>query len=456
MSFPVDQILDLCPGPDQGFGVVDEALQDDLDRIDGELMKRGTLGGDGIDWKLLREDAGNVLRRCCHLKAFQAAGIALSQEPSPGDLTSALRLCESLFGGMWPDLHPQGRKAARLRDAWAAEIVQSLARTVSYVWAAERKLPEGAASRIDQLIPKLQEAQLDADVLLEAVKKTKSSPPAEAEYEPAAKSHPGGPATGTPGERGQTSRGLDARGRAALRQDIRAVADRISQFDPQADVAYLMRGYAAWLEHRSLPESDNGTVPQMSMPAFVVEEHQTAAKDPSDGSLQRIEDRLYMSPDWFEGQKIAAEMAECLGYQDIAKAIRQRTARRLDALPGLKNLSYANERPYVSRSIADWVEKEQADTLPDEGGKPDEGNNEETLEDIIREVNEALAASRCGRETALAKLDLARALRANDLDAHANLLIEEILREFETASLPDWDKALLADVNVEKKGKARR
>jgi len=446
--FPVKEILASCPVGDSGFGVIDDDLSEQLDIIDNELMKRGTLGMESIDWKVVLMAADAVLRRCAHLKAFHAAITAMSQKPAGRDVPAILDLGEYLFVQAWPGLHPQGKRGERLRTAWGQEIIQSMGNALCYVWRAERAIPDRTEDRVGKLITCLREHKIDPGPLEDALKQMKqaTTPPSEKETGSSSRSDSSG--TG-----GSARRDLDARERAVLRQDIRALAYRISQFDADADVAYLMRGYAAWLEHKSIPENVDGVVPQMSMPAFIIEEHQNAAKNPDDGALLKLEDRLFLSPDWFEGQKIAADMAGRLGHEDVAHAIRSRCARRLARLPELKTLSYANERTYVPREIAAWAEKLHESKVADEEDVIDKSSDDvaDGLESRVRMTNAALAESQSGRETALAKLDLARAFRESNLDAHAALLLDEILREFQLADLADWDRALLNEVEKERK-----
>ncbi|MEQ5778147.1 MULTISPECIES: type VI secretion system domain-containing protein [unclassified Thalassospira] len=451
MKFPIDDILASIPGPDREFGEIDDTVQDALDQIDNELMKRGTLNAEGLDWASVAEQAAVVLKQCAHLKGFHAAILALTHQPSSGDLAKSLQLATYMFAQAWQEMHPKSKRAGRLRDVWVGDIVGNLAGAIGYVCKAERAIPEESRVKALALVELASPHGVDVSDLNEALTAAKT-PPAPQPEKP----------------NGNTSSGefipreLNARDRAVLRKDIRSVADRITQFDPDAPVAYLMRGYAAWLEHKTLPENTDGVTGQQAMPAFILDEHQAAASDPDDAKLAKLEDRLFMSPDWFEGQKLADKMARRLGRENVANAICQRSVERVQSLPGLDKLQYANNKPYVSPDIAKWLEsaaqtgpgkgqKDKGDKTPSQSvlsdtGDGDEANTKPSLEKVLRDTDDAVAKSTSGRETALAKFALAQEMAGHGLKSHARLIFDEILHEFGVAKLGEWDKSLLRDV----------
>lgn len=455
MKFPVEQILPSIPGPDREFGEIDDDIQEALDQIDNELMKRGTLNAESLDWDAVAEQAAAVLARCAHLKGFHAAVLALTNQPASADLAKAFALSTYLFAQAWQEMHPKSKRAGRLRDVWIGDIIGNLASGVEYVCKAERTLPDESRAKALALVELASPHGIDVSALSDALQAAKTPPPPQSEKQ----------SGGGGGE--FVSRELNARDRAVLRKDIRSVADRITQFDPDAPVAYLMRGYAAWLEHKSLPENTDGVTQQQAMPAFILDEHKAAASDPDAAKLAKLEDRLYMSPDWFEGQKIAERMARKLGHEAVANAIAQRSAERVLSLPGLDKLQYANNKPYVSPEIAQWLAnvgsalakgkgkaggagKGVVDDIPDDDGMDDAGSKKPSLEDALRVADDAVAKSASGRETVLAKFALAKEMATHGLKSHARLIFDEILHEFGVAKLGEWDKALLREVQQER------
>ncbi|OKH86432.1 type VI secretion system domain-containing protein [Thalassospira sp. TSL5-1] len=459
MKFPIEQILASIPGPDREFGEIDDDIQESLDQIDNELMKRGTLNAESMDWDAVAEQAAAVLSKCAHLKGFHGAVLALTNQPTTAaNLAKALQLSTYLFAQAWQEMHPKSKRAGRLRDVWIGDIISYLASGVEYVCKAERTLPDESRAKALALVELASPHGVDVAPLSEALEAAKSPPPPQENN----KAANGG---GKDGE--FVPRELNARDRAVLRKDIRSVADRITQFDPDAPVAYLMRGYAAWLEHKTLPENTDGVTQQQAMPAFILDEHKAAATAPDEAKLAKLEDRLYMSPDWFEGQKLAERMARKLGHDAVADAIARRSAERVQSLPGLDKLQYANNKPYVSPEIAQWLANVgtaptkakgqggssgngSADDAPDMDDQQETDTKKPSLEDALRVADDAVAKSSSGRETVLAKFTLAKEMATHGLKSHARLIFDEILHEFGVAKLSEWDKALLREVQQER------
>ncbi len=458
MKFPIDDILASIPGPDREFGEIDDDIQEALDQIDNELMKRGTLNAEALDWDAVAEQAAAVLSRCAHLKAFHGAVLALTHQPTTAaNLAKAFQLSTYLFAQAWQEMHPKSKRAGRLRDVWIGDIIGYLASGVEYVCKAERALPDDSRAKALALVELASPHGVDVAPLRDALEAAKSPPPPQENK------------VANGGDKGGefVTRELNARDRAVLRKDIRSVADRITQFDPDAPVAYLMRGYAAWLEHKTLPENTDGVTQQQAMPAFILDEHKAAASDPDAAKLAKLEDRLYMSPDWFEGQKLAERMARKLGYDAVADAIARRSAERVASLPGLDKLQYANNKPYVSPEIAQWLAnvgasaakakgqggsaaKGSADETANQDDPQESENKKPSLEDALRVADDAVAKSSSGRETVLAKFTLAKEMATHGLKSHARLIFDEILHEFGVAKLSEWDKALLREVQQER------
>ena len=435
-------------------GQVSEAAEAALDRLDDALMKRGTLGADSIDWAQTRRDAQAVLGDCLHLQALRGLVFALCQSQSDSDLLAALSATQgALAPSVWSVLHPQGGRAERKRQQWAADMLAALAQALKQADLANRGLPPETLATARAITPLAEAAGLEVAAWLAGL----------TEARPRGQTGPGKALSEPEPRGGALTRDLDARGRAELRRDLRALAERISRHDPAADVAFLMRRYAAWLEFSALPPVDaEGRVEQQPMPANIVDEFRAAAERPTETALARLEDRLFNSPDWFEGHRLAARMAQGLGHQAIAEAIRARVAQRLTALPGLADLRYANGAPYLEPGLADWAQggstvasslmsaspmsASLAQAAPE--AEP-ETDSPADLQGRIAALEGAMSAGASRRARAVAKLALARALAAAGLPGHARLLLQELSDTLADPVLAEWDRDLAEELRAE-------
>ncbi|WP_082005676.1 type VI secretion system domain-containing protein [Halocynthiibacter namhaensis] len=209
---------------------------------------------------------------------------------------------------------------------------------------------------------------------------------------------------------------------------------------------WIMRGYASWLEYAKAPESkdETGITDQAAMPAFVAEEHLKNVASPDHVALKKLEDRLFMSPDWFEGQNLAADMALALDMPKSADAIRVRVQDRLAQVPELMDLKHQNGTEIVPDTIRTWIADDVA---------PDSGATKSEPSDIPGDDTDALAlaearicAARSPREAALAQYEFAVALIAAGHVHHARLICKTLTRQLSEPPLDDWDSHFLAEV----------
>ena len=436
----IERLLGNPPDP----GRISEGAEAALDRLDDALMKRGTLGAESIDWPQIRRDAQTVLTDCLHMQALRGLIFALCQGQSEADLLAALSVTQgALAPSVWSVLHPQGARAERKRQQWAGDMLSALLGTLKQVDLASRGLAPETLATARAITPLAEAAGLEVSGWLGGL--SEACPRGQAG---ASKSQPEAEPRGGP-----PARELDARGRAELRRDLRALAERVSRHDPATDVAFLMRRYAAWLEFSALPPVDGeGRVEQQPMPANIVDEFRAAAERPTDTALARLEDRLFNSPDWFEGHRLAARMAQGLGHHAIAEAVRTRVAQRLAALPGLAGLRYANGAPYLEPGLADWARGGGAAAPAAVQTVPEAAPEEQEPEDLqarIAGLEGAITAASSRRARAVAKLALARALAAAGLPGHARLLLQELSDTLADPILAEWDRDLAEELRAE-------
>jgi len=445
------EFLKQIPDAKQGFGEITDEITEVLEALDEELMKRGTLAVDSIDWPELRKKAENLLPQICHLQAYRALIIAVTApEPSgiiqENALIKAFATAQHLADKAWPEMHPQGPRLKRKRDAWMNDIVQALGSAVDDA-SEQNAMSRAGVKAAEKLVKSLKKAEIDSSTLERALKnQPEDLPEAPASPQPAA-ARPRETARPAATAAQPVQQRLDAKGRADLRRDIQALADRISHHEPDAGIAWLMRGYASWLEYAEAPQAKDGdgVTDQPAMPAFVAEEHRKNATTPDLAALKKLEDRLFMRPDRLEGQQLAAGLAQKLDMPGSAAAIRQRVQDRLAQLPAPNDLHHPPGTQIVPQAL-----HTPAPALPSPPvvvqSEAAETDFEADTGDPLTQAEIAIAAARSPREAALAQLSFARVLIASGHTHHAHLIAETLIRRLSEPALQEWDSQFLEEV----------
>jgi len=426
------------PKEPDSFGALNDVLDEKLEIISDELIKKGTLASDAIDWVTVEQSSQDVLTQLSHMLAFRGVILALLEKQTPEDLSHAFAYGAELFEHHFPKLHPQGKKFQRKKDSWAAEIAAALTKAVEP--SAHGVLTAEGVAQADRFCTHAQAHGLEVSGLTRAL----SDEPV-AEIPPAAK------AAAIPSSGPISSDApLDAKGRAQLRRDIQSLAHQIFTHMPQAAISYEMRGFAGWMEFQFLPEADqDGKTQSQKMPAAVLDDHERALSTPSKAELHRLEERLISNPDWFEGHHLAHVAAQALGYPDAAEAIRRRVSDRLEMWPDLRRLKYSNDQSFVSDQINEWAlgsEHSNAAVVTPTAAVAGEDDDFAT---VLASVNQQVEAAASDRDKAVAKLHLLRAFKREGHSAQAALMAEELLHTVNTCAVKDWDQQLLRDIEAE-------
>ena len=449
MAVDITALLERIPGKEQNYGILDEEALELVDEIDSELIKKGTLTGDSIDWPKLATKAEALLLKASHLQGFRALMLSLNSQGGLFAIRSATEIAHKLFDTGYSNMHPTGSKQVRRRTVWAQEILNVLAQSIEALGSGVAGLISSHGDKIEVIIRAAKEAELDVKALKQAQARSKITQDGGGEGLPSSLTSPREDyADGVHKE-------LDARGRAALRRDMLTLSNRINAHDPDAAIGYALRGYISWLEFGFLPEAnEKGVTSLQKMPASLVEVHRTQLENPSLRGLSKLEQQLVTSPDWFEGQKIAFELANALEFTQAAAAIKARCIGRLDAWPGFYNLKYSNETPFVSGEIKAWLKKHGQGG----GGKEKKSRagvqhkTDDTLTTLVTTANKAVESARSLRERALAKFNLACGLKSEGQRAQAKMMLEELLSLIDTTSAANWDEDLLKKIKHELRG----
>lgn len=417
------------PGSESDFGTLNEDAENALDAINTELIKRGTLSAEDIDWKAIEAATLGLFTHCVHLYGYVAAVLLIARIPSQGHLNHTIKVMEHFLDHSWPGLHPNGPRAERHKNKFLGELIAAFTGHITAVVNAERTLSQECHKGLKSLVKRLEKLKLPVD--LKELRSAMDAAKAPKLVDETAFSSDGS----------FKKRELDAKERAEMRRAIKSMADQIFQYDPDAGVSFALRGYAAWLEHWQESPSEGGMIEQYPMPANIQDEHAKAALKPNLSTVMRLEDRLFNSPDWMEGQKTLYGMLMTLEFPHAAQAVRQRVAHRLSVREELKSLKYANGTDIVPPEIESWAAATPIESFSVEGA--DEGGEEENpaerMLEALTALDKELAHSLSGRAVFTKRLEFAEELLTAGLKAQTLSILTALEMEVEQKDLKDWD-----------------
>lgn len=429
--------------------IVTDEVSNQIDKIEAYLMKRGTLSAHEIDWKDLKKLSDAILKSTLHISALRAYVLCLTEgeEANSSSTLDAGQIILSICTDLWKNIVPRGNKYIRRQKAYAEEMFNAFIKSTEKN-IQTNNLPPKIDKNVDQLIRAAKKLNIDETGLIQLKADIRAKGKKQKEKPPRSE---------TTRTDDLSSEKLDAKGRADLRNAISSLANRIGHYYKDAGLPYHMRGFAAWLEFPETPEADTeGVTAIEAMPAFVSDEHIQAARNPSVISLKNLENRLSMSPDWFEGQMIAHKMALDLELPNVAQAIQLRVSKRLSELPGLRKLKYTNNTPIVADRVLEWatgVTEHSAPMLEKTSNEENPNINARKLnfEDAVKDLNGRLEHAKSLRQISLIKLEFANLLLDHKCVSHASLILDEVEQYFEDQLLQKWDTEFVEDIKALKK-----
>lgn len=442
-------LADLLPDPParhRSDVALTDIHQDKLDEIDGALMRRGTLNAEEVEWKVLEKNSVSILAELPHLGAFRSLVVARYQSNDGRNPADMLDLLKRMVDPYWDALLPTGPKSQRLRNAWLDESLKLLRETVERQVADIPDTAEGLKAPIKNLYDALGRRGIiwdGADKLLSDLHSPEPKKIGTAAIATTAQSQP---------VTGDTQ--LDARGKTALLRDIIALADRISHHESDADVAFAMRRYATWMGQRKAPHAnEQGRIEGTDLPLAIVREMEDLAESGGVDALRKLEDRLQHSPFWFGGHRLAAQLAERLGFSDAADTICRETIRQFNRVPELVEICYSNGQPLIDSETKSWLER--IDTRLDlasqetkpfvEEGVEAQNPNSDGFDDMMTTIE---SPARDLRGKAQIKFKLARTLQMRGHNTAAKILFEELRDTLSNPILADWDNEFAKEIDA--------
>jgi type VI secretion-associated protein, VC_A0119 family len=217
---------------------------------------------------------------------------------------------------------------------------------------------------------------------------------------------------------------IDNSNERAWRQTLLNVAELLIERQPDAAMGYRLRRHAIWAGITTPPVITRDNKTQLApMPVDLVDEYRAAIVSPTQALWKRVEQSLILSPYWFEGHQLSAELAQRLGFAAVSQAIMQELGSFLQRLPVLTALTFSNGAPFLPAESHRWLQSGM-----EERGK---GSGDVCLAKEVAESHE-----KGGIGAALALLDERMAqLKEPRARFHAQLIQAELLAQEGMSSL---------------------
>lgn len=240
---------------------------------------------------------------------------------------------------------------------------------------------------------------------------------------------------------------IDDADERAWQQTLLKVADRLTGQQPDEAVGYRLRRYAIWHTITSVPVVSRGNrTPLAAVPSDRVSEYESALSRVDSSLWPQTETSLTLSPYWFDGHWLSAQMALQKGLTVVAEAIRDELLHLLERLPVLRTLTFSDDTPFLSSRCEQWLRTAGAEREGAGGDvnaaisarREEQGLNAALalLEDNIRSQSEP-------REAFYAGLMLAELLEAEGMANLAEVHYRQLWLQAQRLSLEQWEPALV-------------
>lgn len=149
---------------------------------------------------------------------------------------------------------------------------------------------------------------------------------------------------------------IDSHDDKSWRKSLLQVATILCERQPDLALGYRLRRHALWHTITAAPQAESdGRTPLAAVPADRVAEYQARLASADMALWQEVENSLLLAPYWLDGHHLSAQVAQRLGYEDVAQALRDETSRLLARLPQLTTLLFNDRTPFISEQTARWL-----------------------------------------------------------------------------------------------------
>lgn len=243
---------------------------------------------------------------------------------------------------------------------------------------------------------------------------------------------------------------IDSSSERAWRHTLLKVAELLCQRQADEAIGYRLRRHAIWAVISAAPQAkDDGQTSLAAVSADRVADYIAAIPEANRVLWQQVENSLTLSPYWLEGHYISAQIAQKLGFQQVASAIKDELTQLLIRLPMLKELKFNDRTPFLTVATAKWLQQESiAATNPLSYALPQDDiwqcYQQNGLEVALQEINRYQLQQKEPRERFYSQLFSAQLLEQAGLEALAQQQYLNLLQAAQTLPVTDWEPALVS------------
>lgn len=145
----------------------------------------------------------------------------------------------------------------------------------------------------------------------------------------------------------------------AWRQTLLKMADILCELQPDSAIGFRLRRHAVWGTITALPAAQgDGRTPLAAISADRTAGYQARISTADLALWQQVEQSLTLAPYWLDGHALSAQIASRLGFDVVARTIRDELMAFLERLPGLRTLFFTDMTPFLSPESAAWLQPE--------------------------------------------------------------------------------------------------
>ncbi|ECE6307523.1 type VI secretion system protein TssA [Salmonella enterica subsp. enterica] len=152
---------------------------------------------------------------------------------------------------------------------------------------------------------------------------------------------------------------IDSHDDKAWRDTLLKVSVILCERQPASPQGYRLRRHALWQNITSAPQAESdGRTPLAAVSADMVADYQARLTRADMTLWQQVEQSLLLAPYWLDGHHLSAQIAQLLGHDDVAQAVRDEVRRFVARLPALTSLLFNDRSPFISDATRQWLADE--------------------------------------------------------------------------------------------------
>lgn len=449
---------------------VGERLKDDpqLNFIDSQMMKVGSLAHGEVQWEKVEKSAVNLLStKSKDIKLLTVLIQCLQYKPTPERFTLSIGVLVDFISCFWLECQPRpGERGAVHRKKFFNQICQR-----TYVATDKLDSTLFDADLKTELTTLLQELYLHAEGLklpIEVIDDINARlrhklAQVDSTYKvndpkviaPSTIDSCSNVTTSVPIPNLDIDNSSDRNFKISLLKAVECLSDLGGD---GVMLSLRIRRFAMWYSIHSLPDANmNGETQLMPVSLDRISDYEDGLQRGADIELwRRVEESLTKAPYWLDGHYLSYRIAMALEEDAWAEIIKDELHRFMQRLPALKTYLFKGGVPFISEATLTWLDTSVGDFNIAEvnqiGCWNDKRNEalvlaqEEGIAPSLKMLNEGLSQATEPRDAFYWRLLSADVMKANSLTAMAAEQYQTLHHQVNAMSVTEWEPALIKQI----------